>query len=198
MKQTKFLGVLLDNHLTFKPHVNYTKCKLSKNIGIMKKAKQYLNKKSLLSLYYAFIYPYLMYCIIIWGGCNKTTLDPIIKVQKRISYVSKYTSSLSLFNDLNVLEFEKVYKLQVILFVYKFKSCLLPNICNNLFVKTSDVHDHETRQMYDYYPPRYRTEYAKRNVKYAGCILWNMLDTKTKKFDGSLSSFKKHIIKSLK
>ena len=200
--KTKFLGVILDEQLSFKQHVTYVKNKLSKSIGIIKKAKQVLNKDCLLSLYYAFIYPYLLYCVIIWGACNQTTLDPIIRIQKRalkcMSNVPKDTPSLSLFKEWDILQFEQIYRLQVIIFVYKFKCCLLPDVCKNLFLRTVDVHDHNTRQIYNYYPPFYRTEFGKRNIRYIGCIIWNSLEIKTKKLNISLSSFKKHILKEWK
>ena len=56
--QTKFLGVILDQHLTFEPHVQYTKGKIARGIGILYKAKKYLKESSMKTLYYAFIYPY--------------------------------------------------------------------------------------------------------------------------------------------
>ena len=38
----------------------------------MYKARQYLSKCSLLNLYYAYIYPYMTYCIEIWGTATQT------------------------------------------------------------------------------------------------------------------------------
>ena len=80
----KFLGVMLDNNLTFKKHVQYIGAKISKNIGILTKARKYLNKDTLITLYYSFIYPYLNYANIVWGSSNKTTLVPLVKLQKRL------------------------------------------------------------------------------------------------------------------
>ena len=51
----KFLGVLLDENLSWKDHIKYTENKISKNIGILYKARDYLSKESLLSLYYSHI-----------------------------------------------------------------------------------------------------------------------------------------------
>ena len=60
---TKFLGVLIDSKLSWKCHVHYINNKLSKCIGIMIKARKKLPKSSLLTLYFTFAYPYLLYCI---------------------------------------------------------------------------------------------------------------------------------------
>ena len=46
----KFLGVLLDQHLTWKEHIKLTENKIAKNIGILYKARPYLDKRALLCL----------------------------------------------------------------------------------------------------------------------------------------------------
>ena len=58
---TKFLGVLVDQHLSWKSHISYVTKKISKTIGIISKSSFYLSQKSLLSLYYTLVYPYLNY-----------------------------------------------------------------------------------------------------------------------------------------
>ena len=65
---TKFLGVILDNNLTWKKHVHHTASKIAKCIGVICKARQYLNNDYLINLYHAFMLPYMNYCIHVWGG----------------------------------------------------------------------------------------------------------------------------------
>ena len=68
VKNTKFLGVIIDNKLTWKDHINYVAGKVSRAIGMIVKAKKYLRKEALLTLYYSFVYPYFTYCNHIWGA----------------------------------------------------------------------------------------------------------------------------------
>ena len=70
----KFLGVYIDQHLTWKTHVNFFAAKISKSVGLLYKAKCYLPSKSLLTLYYALIYPYLTYCNLIWASTYVTNM----------------------------------------------------------------------------------------------------------------------------
>ena len=51
----KFLRVLVDENLTWIGHITLVENKLSKNLELLHKAKNYLNKKSMVSLYYSFI-----------------------------------------------------------------------------------------------------------------------------------------------
>ena len=83
-KNTKFLGVIIDNKLTWSDHIIYIKNKISKSIGIIHKTRNFLTKNTLTNLYYTFVYPYLIYCVEIWGNTNDIHLDPLIKIQKKV------------------------------------------------------------------------------------------------------------------
>ena len=63
----KYMGIIVDHKLNWLDHITYVKAKISKGIGIMYKARKYLNKNSLKNLYHAYIYPYLTYCVEVWG-----------------------------------------------------------------------------------------------------------------------------------
>ena len=78
------MGVIFDNKLTFKAHINYISTKISKNLGILFKIRRYLNFNTRIKLYYALIYPFLLYGICIWGSVYKTRLDILFKLQKDV------------------------------------------------------------------------------------------------------------------
>ena len=67
----KYLGVIIDRKLYWIGHIAYLKNIISKGIGIMYKARQFLSKRALLDLYYVYIYPYLTYCIEVWSCALK-------------------------------------------------------------------------------------------------------------------------------
>ena len=71
----------------------------------------------------------------------------------------------------------------------------ITTLFSTLFTKTTDIHCYATRQVNNYYPPRCKTETAKTSLRYAGTFLWNNLPPEIKTFNGTLSVFKKNIIK---
>ena len=109
-----FLGLIIDSHLTWSYHIQHVKIKIAKNIGILCRASKILKTTSLITLYYAFIYPYLTYCVKVWGSAAKVYIASVEKVQKLacriITSMPPRTSSALLFNMLNFLNFNAIYK----------------------------------------------------------------------------------------
>ena len=64
---TKCLGVIIDDN-----HISYINSKIAKEIGIICRARKFFSKSALINLYYAFIFPYLIYCVEVWGNALST------------------------------------------------------------------------------------------------------------------------------
>jgi len=79
----KFLGVFLDQHLSWKTHINYISQKIAKNIGIISRISHILPKSIRLSLYYTLILPYLSYCNLIWSSNYDSRLKKLVILQKK-------------------------------------------------------------------------------------------------------------------
>ena len=88
----KYLGVELDNKLNFLPHLSSIESKLSRNVSILAKLKHCHPTTALLTLYYAFIYPHILYGIILWGFAYSSHL---IKLQVVQNYAVRAICSLN-------------------------------------------------------------------------------------------------------
>ena len=82
----KYLGVLIDESLSWKYHISYICSRVSRNIGIISKLRHYLSIYQLKQIYYNLIYPYLSYPVIAWGSAYKTHLQ---KLQSKQGYLSR-------------------------------------------------------------------------------------------------------------
>ena len=67
VSNTNFLGIHIDEKLTFKHHVNFLSNKISRSIGILYRIKSFLPSSVLISLYYAFVQSHLSYGIFVHG-----------------------------------------------------------------------------------------------------------------------------------
>src|SRR6218665_1447898 len=61
VSSTKFLGIYIDECLTWKEHVKVIASKIAKNLGILRKISYLLPSKILINLYYALVNPYFLY-----------------------------------------------------------------------------------------------------------------------------------------
>ena len=84
VSETMFLGVFLDDNLTWKPHISLLASKLSKSIGIIHKSRFFLSTQSLRTLYNSVILPYLYYFNLAWGDTYKANLQRIVILQKGV------------------------------------------------------------------------------------------------------------------
>ena len=119
----KFLGVIIDSQITWKNHINYICGKIAKGIGIIIKARKLLDRETLLTLYYSFIYPYLQYCNHVWGNTYTTYLQKLFVLQKRIvrviAGVKPREHSAPLFKQLNILSIFQINIYVIGKFMYK-------------------------------------------------------------------------------
>ena len=105
---TKYLGVIIDKHLTWQSHVTYLNTKLNKAIGILSKLRYFVPLNILRTLYCSFFKSHIDYCTSIWTCTTKTTLEPInisMKKATRVMTFSKPDSHAApLFKKLKLLD----------------------------------------------------------------------------------------------
>ena len=139
VKSTEVLGVIIDDKLKWTEHIQYIKNKISKSIGILIKIRPYLDKVTLRNLYFTFVYPYLIYCVEVWGNACGTHLDPIIKIKKKCVRVITFSHYLepteSLFKDLKILAFKKFVIQRILLLMFKHNIGIVPKPIASLFTK---------------------------------------------------------------
>ena len=92
-----YLGVLIDSTLSWKNQVEYVSKKIRQSIGILCKLRYFFTKGILINLYYALIYPFLIYGLTSWGNTYVSNLKPIYTLQKRALRIITFSA----FDHLN-------------------------------------------------------------------------------------------------
>ena len=81
---TKFLGVIIDNRLTWHEHIDNVIKKVSANKLLLGKSRNFLNTTAKCNIYYAHIHSHLLYANTIWSGHMKSkqrhTIESIQKI----------------------------------------------------------------------------------------------------------------------
>ena len=126
VSKTKFLGMIIDEKLSWNPHVDQLCNTVAKNIGILYKL-HFLPQNILKMLYHSLISPHLNYCSIVWGftsGKNVNRIKQGIRIVTNSLYLSH---SLPLFFKMQILPFPELISLETAIFMYKLNSNLLPS-----------------------------------------------------------------------
>ena len=71
VKSTTFLGIIIDECLTWKDHITKVAKKIIRAAGIIAKIRHFINRNTLKLIYYALVYPYLIYGDLTWGNTYK-------------------------------------------------------------------------------------------------------------------------------
>ena len=79
----KYLGILIDNNLSWKYHIDYISSKVSKGIGMSARLRLLVPFATLLNIYRCLIEPYISYGLIAWGQAANIHLNKILILQKR-------------------------------------------------------------------------------------------------------------------
>ena len=172
----------------------------------MNRLKRYLPQNILRILYNSLILPHIQYSILVWGFKSSR----IFKLQKRavrLILCSKYNAHTEpLFKSLNLLKVEDIFKIKSLKFYYKYTKNTLPHYFDNMFTKTSNKHDHDTRQksiqtLYQHSTKKTSSRQCIRHVlpdiinKAPPCIV---LKINTHSFKGFSNYMKKHIVNNYK
>ena len=104
---TKSLGIILDESVTWKAHINIISTKISKSIGILYRARLIIPRKQLNQLYFSFVHSCLNYANIAWGSTQKTKLPTLYRQQKHtirlLSFKDQFTHSRPFFKEIGAL-----------------------------------------------------------------------------------------------
>ena len=115
----------------------------------MAKVSHYLSLKTLQTIYYTMVYPYLTYCNIIWTSTYPTRLKLLFMIQKkivRIMIFAKYNEeSRPLFLQRKLLNKYQLNTYFTALFMYSYFNNNLPNYFTNYFILNKEMHSHNTR-----------------------------------------------------
>jgi hypothetical protein len=170
----KYLGILIDDKLSWNNHVKYVTKLCCQRIGVFKKILFHLPNDVAILYYNAFIQPCFSYCTVFWFNNVHTTkqrlVDKIDKVIFILANMYKLTSH-EFVNCMHVYDVCKIFKLQSVSLmydVYKGQSNF-EFIC---MILNKNIHDHFTRGNTNVHISN-TSSLDNRNFIYHGILNWN-------------------------
>ena len=192
----KYLGIVVDDRLTWKEHVSYISKKISRNLGAIKRSRQCITVDSTTALYRTLIEPYLRYCCNVWGSCGNALLHRLQTLQNRAVHVITNTSHENadhelLLNHLDLLSVEQIIQFDKLCVIYKMVNGLAATNTMDLFQPAEKAHRYETRSNIDgkFKITKTRTKKADTAFSNYGAKIWNEIPAELREVQ-SFDSFK--------
>ena len=191
----KYLGLYLDQNLSFDYHINQLSKKLSRSNGILSKLRHFTSKETLISVYYSLFYSHILYGCPVWSLTALYNINYISILQKKciriINFLPINSHTNNLFIDNKLLKLQDIFKVEVMKLVCDFKNNNLPEDLSHLFTLNSEINKYPTRNVCNeglFIPKIITTNFGINSLKYSAPTLWNSI----LKNDISINSFKNH------
>lgn len=165
---TKFLGITIDENITWTKHIDQLCCKLRQSCFAVTVLKNKLDEDSLINIYYALFYSKVSYNIIIWG--QSSDVQRVFVLQKRvirtIFNMKPLDSCRNAFKKYKILTLVCIYLYKVLSYIHNKRADLKIH---------SDNHAYSTRTRQYIYIEKYNLTLYKKSPICAGSYLYNML-----------------------
>ncbi len=176
---TKFLGILIDENLSWKHHITHINKKISCALFTIKQAKHILSYECLTTLYFALIHPHLNYGILAWENANTNILNKTILLQKRairiISKASYNSHTDPLFKKVQALKLKDLYEYQVACFMHDYTTHRLPRSFDDIFRTNRGIQEiRPTRQTHFVYSEQYKSSFSGKLPIFNFPRIWNI------------------------
>ena len=83
VKEKKVLGVIMDEQLKWKEHLDAQSKTISINIALLRKAKEFVNQETLVKMYNTLVLQHFIYCSNVWLDGTTTNINKLYKLQNR-------------------------------------------------------------------------------------------------------------------
>jgi hypothetical protein len=139
-KEAKFLGLLINNNLSWKTHIECIKLKLSSACYAIRSVKLHVTTNTLKMIYYSYFHFIMTYGLQFWG--NSSDSKKIFRLQKKVIRIMMGHRNMELckklFLNLKILPLPSQYILSLLLFMVRNK---------NKFLINSEIYHFDTRNM---------------------------------------------------
>ena len=196
----KHLGIEFNSKLTWKNHVLSISSNANKKISILAGLKNFLDRKTLSTMYISFIRPTLEYGNIVWCNCTSSEDDILESVQRRAARIITgaiiRTPSKCIYEEAALETLKCRQERNILLFFHKIINKSVPLYLQNLTPESTHQERYNLRHQSNFIPPKCRITKYQKSFLPTAVSLWNKLEEDQKNIT-DFKSFKKSITPEL-
>jgi Reverse transcriptase (RNA-dependent DNA polymerase) len=197
VRAVKYLGVKIDEKLSFLPHHCYIKSKLTKKLGLMRRINDKLSKESRLTFYKTIVAPHLDFCSTILFLLSDQQLEELQRVQNKFMRLILKTSREAHINDmlqqLNISSVREQIHKNTINFLFKVEQKIAPRYLDERMITRETTCNYPIRSGLLFELPKYKKTLTQNSLFYKGIKMYNNFLSSTK-----ITDYDSFFIESLK
>jgi len=189
----RFLGVIMDENISWTAHRAAIATKISRNAGILFKLRGTIPLHILKNLFFSFIHSHLYFCPSIWGLGSQNSLSRIFSAQKKAiraispGYVNYFynketgeipSHTKHTFNENGILTVHNLIFCQTMTTMSKIYRDIAPKVVCNMFVKSernNHLHRSSRRAANLFETPRTRLVSEDHTIFHKGPLYFNSI-----------------------
>jgi len=193
-REARFLGVLVDDRLTFSGHTSQLARKISQTIGILNRNSSLLPIRVKANLYYALIFSRISYGIIAWGCSLVSNINTLSRLLYKAHKIVNYAPPSSHQTLINFLNLNSIYCYFLACKFFRVVRANNHEYFVNVVGNLLPLHPHFTRFIngLNYTTPLYSKSKCQKSFLFQAVTVWNSLSPKLK-LCTSYSLFKKDL-----
>ena len=170
-----FLGINLDQHMTWKTHIHYLVSKLNRVVGIINRLKFFIDKNTLKIIYHALFTPHINYGISCWGYTQQSQIGKVQKKAVRAITMSSYRAHTEpLFKELQILQFRDILINKELKIYYQIVNNMAPQYLMDFpYVPPPATQFYGLRNPNIIHPPLARHDYSMKTLRHSMPITVN-------------------------
>ena len=179
ISKTKHLGLILDEHLTFKYHLQNLKLKLNRANCFLSKIRYFVKFPLLRTIYYALFDSHLKYGCQIWSQRRNENIASTEKTQNKairiLNFKGLREGAENLYKESKIDKVRNIIIIANCQFVYDQLQKKLPENFSDIFTLNTQLHHRSTRGNKLIGPNVNTTRYGSNSITLKAIKQWNEL-----------------------
>ena len=180
----KFLGVILDEHLSWSNHITELSNKLKRLFHIFYNIRDFLSKENIKTIYYALVYSRIKYGLCVYGQACENKMKRIQTLQNQLLKVLSHRNYLfstdKLHDEFELLKIKDLTKQEIATFVHNYFSNSLPPVFDGYFETLASTHNRNTRNGETLLKIHGHSSFSAPSIKIQGAKIWNNMNNNLK------------------
>ena len=175
-KSVTYLGIEIDETLSWNNQTEVLAKKLSRTNGILSKLRYYILTETLISIYYSLFQSYVLYGSTIWCYTSQKNMKIFILQKRcmRLITFSNFQEHTTPIKNFKILKLQDIIKFNTLKLIYLYYKDQLPLKIKDIFTTNESVNLYNTRGGKLLFISQVNTtHYGIKSLRYNVLVIWN-------------------------